>query len=71
MVRQIGGGDGVVLCAVHMGHLGHITGGSIAIISKFSLFLGTFDNGGENISFNEYLMQVKCFYVYDHGLEHH
>ena len=52
-----------------MGHLGHITGGfSIDIISKFLLFFGTFVDGGKNISLNEYLMQVKCFYVYDYGL---
>ena len=51
-----------------MGHLGRITGGSI---SSFIVFFGTFVNGGRNISFHEYFMQVKGFYVYDHGLEHH
>jgi len=35
------------------------------------LFFGTFVNGGKNISLHEYLMQVKGFNVYDHGLEHH
>lgn len=41
---------------------------SIDIISKFLVFFGTFVDGGKNISLNEYLMQVKCFYLYDHGL---
>lgn len=27
LVRQIGEGDGAVLCEARMGHLGHITGG--------------------------------------------
>lgn len=39
-----------------MGYFGYIIGGFIVIIFKFLLFLGIFDNGGENISFNEYLM---------------